>query len=383
MNQRPNLPPILFIDVAAQRRRLGGAIDAAVARVLGHCQFILGPEVQAFEAELAAFCGARHVVTCASGTDALVLSLRAMGIGPGDAVLCPSFTFCATAEVAALVGATPVFVDVDAATFNIDPNGIAPAVAAANSAGLKPKAIIPVDLFGLPAEHAATSAAPTAAGLLVLDDAAQGFGAIYQNRRLGTFGHATATSFFPAKPLGCYGDGGAVMTDDDGLAKTMRSLRVHGQGSDKYDNVRIGLASRLDTIQAAILIEKLKIFPDEIAARDGVARRYAEGLGGAVTVPLVPPGSTSVWAQYTIRIPGGRRDKLAAALKAEGIPTAIYYPIPLHRQQAYKHYPVGAGGVAVSDQLAAEVISLPMHAYLDEPTQDRVIDATRRALKII
>jgi dTDP-4-amino-4,6-dideoxygalactose transaminase len=381
MNQRPNPPPIPFIDVAAQRRRLGGAIDAAVNRVLAHCQFILGPEVRAFEAELANFCGARHAVTCASGTDALVLALRARGIGPGDAVICPSFTFCATAEVAALVGATPVFVDVDAATFNIDARGIAGAVTTAKSAGLIPKAMIPVDLFGLPADHAAVAAAAEKANLFILDDAAQAFGATFNNRRLGTFGHATATSFFPAKPLGCYGDGGAVLTDDDAMADVLRSLRMHGHGSDKYDNVRIGTASRLDTMQAAILIEKLKIFPDEVEARNRVARRYTDGLNGVVTTPTVPAGSTSVWAQYTIRVAGGRRDRLAAALKAEGIPTAIYYPIPLHRQQAYKHYPVGAGGVAVSDQLAAEVISLPMHAYLDTAVQDRIIDATHRALK--
>ena len=381
MNLRTNPPPIPFIDVAAQRRRLGAAIDDAVTRVFNHCQFILGPEVRTFESDLAAFCGARHVVTCASGTDALVLALRAMGIGAGDAVLCPSFTFCATAEVAALVGATPVFVDVDAKTFNIDANGIAGAVETARQAGLNPKAIIPVDLFGLPADHAGIRAAAAAANLLVLDDAAQSFGATCDNRRLGTFGLCTATSFFPAKPLGCYGDGGAVMTDDDGLADIMRSLRVHGQGSDKYDNVRIGLASRLDTMQAAILIEKLKIFPDEIDARNATARRYNEGLSDVAIVPAVPPGMTSVWAQYTIRVQGGRRDALAAELKAERIPTAIYYPIPLHRQQAYKQYPVGKGGVAVSDQLADEVISLPMHAYLDSPTQDRVVDATRRALK--
>jgi len=232
----------------------------------------------------------------------------------------------------------------------------------------------------LPADHAAIRAA-AAANLLVLDDAAQSFGATCDNRRLGTFGLCTATSFFPAKPLGCYGDGGAVMTDDDGLADIMRSLRVHGQGSDKYDNVRIGLASRLDTMQAAILIEKLKIFPDEIDARNAIARRYNEGLSDVAIVPAVPPGMTSVWAQYTIRVQGGRRDALAAELKAERIPTAIYYPIPLHRQQAYKQYPVGKGGVAVSDRLADEVISLPMHAYLDPPTQDRIIEATRRALK--
>jgi dTDP-4-amino-4,6-dideoxygalactose transaminase len=381
MNLRTNPPPIPFIDVAAQRRRLGSAIDEAVIRVLNHCQFILGPEVRTFESDLAAFCGARHVVTCASGTDALVLALRAMGVGPGDAVLCPSFTFCATAEVAALVGATPVFVDVDVKTFNIDAKGIAGAVEIARQVGLNPKAIIPVDLFGLPADHAAIRTAAAADNLLILDDAAQSFGATSDNRRLGTFGLCTATSFFPAKPLGCYGDGGAVMTDDDGLADAMRSLRVHGQGSDKYDNVRIGLASRLDTIQAAILIEKLKIFPDEIDPRNAIARRYNEGLSDVAIVPGVPSGMTSVWAQYTIRVQGGRRDMLAAELKAERIPTAIYYPIPLHRQQAYKQYPVGKGGVAMSDRLADEVISLPMHAYLDTSTQDRIIDAIRRVLR--
>lgn len=380
MNLRSELPMIPFIDLAAQRRRLGKAVDEAVAKVLNHCQFILGPEVRAFEAELAAFSGAKHAVTCASGTDALVLALRAFGVGPGDAVICPSFTFCATAEVAVLVGATPVYVDIDPVSFNINPAHIAGAVETAREQGLTPKVVIPVDLFGLAADHGAIAAAAKAHDLLVLDDAAQGFGATYNNRRIGTFGHATATSFFPAKPLGCYGDGGAVMTDDDKLADLMRSIRMHGQGSDRYDNVRIGLASRLDTIQAAVLSEKLKIFPEEIEARDRVARRYAEGLRDVVTVPTVPAGMTSVWAQYTIRLKPGAREAFAAALKAEGIPTAIYYPIPLHKQQAYKQYPVGKGGVAVSEAVAHEVISLPMHAYLDEATQDRIIDGVRRAV---
>jgi len=380
MNLRPSPPPIPFIDVSAQRRRLGGAIDTAVARVLAHCQFILGPEVRTFEEELAAFAGARYAVSCASGTDALVLALRARGVGEGDAVICPSFTFCATAEVAALVGATPVFVDVDAATFNIDAAGIGGGVKTAKRLGLTPKVVIPVDLFGLPADHDAVAEAARADNLFILDDAAQAFGATYKGGRLGTFGHATATSFFPAKPLGCYGDGGAVLTDDAEMAERLRSLRVHGHGNDKYDNVRIGLASRLDTIQAAILSEKLKIFPDEIEARNEVARRYAKGLGDVVAVPAVPAGSVSVWAQYTIRLRPGRREAFSAALKAEGIPTAVYYPIPLHRQQAYKHYPVGEGGVAVSERLAAEVVSLPMHAYLDQATQDRIVGAVRRAL---
>lgn len=380
MNQHAQLPTIPFIDVAAQRRRLGPAIDAALARVLAHCQFILGPEVRELESELAKFCGARHAITCASGTDALMLVLMARGIGPGDAVFCPSFTFCATAEVIALVGATPVFVDVEADTFNIDPKSLAVAFATAKRLGLKPKAVIPVDLFGLPADYDAIAAVAGTASLFVLDDAAQGFGASYKSRALGTFGHATATSFFPAKPLGCYGDGGAVFTDDEALAEAIVSLRVHGQGADKYDNIRVGLTSRLDTVQAAVLLEKLKIFPDEIAARDTVARRYAQALSDVVTVPKIPAGLTSVWAQYTIRIADGRRDRVAAALRAEGIPTAIYYPIPLHRQQAYKHFPVGEGGLAVSEKLAGEVLSLPMHAYLDEPTQARIIEAVHRAV---
>ncbi len=359
---------IPFIDVAAQRRRLGGAIDAAVARVLGHCQFILGPEVRDVRGRARRSSAARATPSPAPAAPTRwCWRCGRKGIGPGDAVICPSFTFCATAEVAALVGATPVFVDVDAAHASIStPSGIAGAIATAKRAGLTPKAIIPVDLFGLPADHDAVAAAAKAEGLFILDDAAQAFGATFNNRRLGSFGHATATSFFPAKPLGCYGDGGAVITDDDAMADMLRSLRMHGQGSDRYDNIRIGLASRLDTIQAAILIEKLKIFPDEIEARNRVARRYAEALGDvgdrAVRCRPVRPRSGRNTPSAS---PAAGATSFAAALKAEGIPTAIYYPIPLHRQQAYKHYPVGEGGVAVSDRLAAEVISLPMHAYLD------------------
>lgn len=372
--------PIPFIDVAAQRRRLGRAIDDAIARVLGHCQFILGPEVRAAEADLAAFTGARHALTCASGTDALVLPLMARGIGPGDAVICPTFTFTATAEVAALVGATPVFADVEEETFNLDPKSLERAVATARKAGLRPKAVIPVDLFGQPADFERINAVASAENLFVLDDAAQAFGATYGNRRIGTLAHATATSFFPAKPLGVYGDGGAVFTDDDELAAAMRSIRMHGEGKSQYDCVRIGMNGRFDTIQAAVLIEKLKIFPDEIAARERAARRYSAALADVATVPRVAPGSTSVWAQYTLRLPAGRREPLAAELKAQGIPTAVYYPKPVHHQDAYRHFPVAEGGAPVSERLAGEVISLPMHAYLDEPTQDRIIAAVRQAL---
>jgi dTDP-4-amino-4,6-dideoxygalactose transaminase len=382
MNQHARLDdrPIPFIDVAAQRRCLGRAIDDAVARVLAHCQFIQGPELRALEAELAAFCGARHAIGCSSGTDALRLVLMAWQIGPGDAVICPAFTFCATAEVVALLGATPVMADIAPETFNLDPASCERAVATAKRLGLRPRAVIPVDLFGLPADYDAINALAAAHGLLVLDDAAQAFGATSKGRKLGALATATATSFFPAKPLGCYGDGGAVFTDDDVLAARVKSLRVHGEGTDKYDTVRIGLTGRLDTIQAAVLLEKLKIFPEEIAARDRVAARYSAGLSDVATVPRVGNQSTSVWAQYTIRLKPGRRDGLAVALKAQGIPTAIYYAKPLHRQQAYRGFPVADGGLPVSEQLAEEVISLPMHAYLEAPVQDRIIEAVRRAL---
>lgn len=380
MNKHIAPQAVSFIDVTEQRRVLGDKIDAAVSRVLQHCQFINGPEVTEFEADLAAFTGAKHVVACASGTDALLMVLMAKGIGPGDAVICPSFTFCATGEVVALLGATPIFADVDEETFNIDMASLKSAIAVARKAGLKPKAIIPVDLFGQSADHDAIADIARAENLFVLDDAAQSFGATYKGKPLGTFGLATATSFFPAKPLGCYGDGGAIFTDDAEFAHILRSVRVHGQGTEKYDNVRIGLTARLDTIQAAILIEKLRIFPDEIVARDRVAKRYNEMLADITIVPRVAPDCTSVWAQYTIRLPDGTRDAVAAKLKAEGIPTAIYYPKPLHRQTAYQAFPVAEGGLPVSEKLSREVISLPMHAYLDDSTQDRIVEALRGAL---
>jgi len=381
MNQHLRTDPVPFIDIAAQRRRLGHSVDEAVSRVLAHCQFINGPEVAELEAVLAAFSGAEQVVTCASGTDALLMVLMAKGVGRGDAVLCPSFTFCATGEAVALTGATPVFVDVDEATFNIDVTSLKRGIAAARKLGLKPKAIIPVDLFGQSADHDAIGAIAGAEGLFVLDDAAQAFGASYKGRRLGGFGVITATSFFPAKPLGCFGDGGAIFTDDAEFAETLRSVRVHGQGSDKYDNIRLGMTGRLDTIQAAVLIEKLKIFEDEIVARNLVADRYARGLGNVVTVPHLASGSTSVWAQYTIRLPQGTdRNEFALALKAQGIPTAIYYPKSMHQQTAYRDFPVADGGLPASERLSSDVISLPMHAYLEEPTQERIIRAVRGAL---
>ncbi|HUZ33730.1 MAG TPA: DegT/DnrJ/EryC1/StrS family aminotransferase [Xanthobacteraceae bacterium] len=378
---RLNERPIPFIDVAAQRHRLGRAVDEAVGRVLAHCQFINGPEVRALETELAAFCGARHAITCSSGTDALRLVLMAWGIGPGDAVICPTFTFCATAEVVALAGATPVLADVLPDSFNLDPASCEQAVVTAKRAGLKPRAIIPVDLFGLPADHGAIAAIAAAHDLKVLDDAAQSFGATYRGRKLGTLATATATSFFPAKPLSCYGDGGAIFTDDDALASRIKSLRVHGESpNDKYDAQHIGITGRLDTIQAAVLLEKLKIFPEEIAARNVIAQRYAAGLAGVATVPRVGNESTSVWAQYTIGLAPGRRDALAAALKRDGIPTAVYYAKPLNRQAAYQGFPVAEGGLPVSERLSGEVISLPIHPYLEPRVQDHIIAAVCRGL---
>jgi dTDP-4-amino-4,6-dideoxygalactose transaminase len=382
MNQRAGIDcaPIPFVDVAAQRRRLGRSVDDAIARVLSHCQFIMGPEVGVLEAELAAFCGVGHAVSCASGTDALLLVLIAKGVGPGDAVICPSFTFTATAEVVALIGATPVFADVEEASCNLDPESLQRACATARKLGLHPKAVIPVDLFGQPADYARIAPIADTENLFVLADAAQSFGATYDNRRVGALAPATATSFFPAKPLGCYGDGGAVLTDDEELAQVMRSVRAHGEGRDKYDCVRIGLNGRLDTMQAAVLIEKLKIFPDEVVARERAARRYSAGLADVATIPAPARGSTSVWAQYTLRLAPGRRDALAASLAAQGIPTAVHYPIPLHRQRPYQRFPVADGGAPISERLAAAVISLPMHAYLDEALQDRIIAAVRHAL---
>lgn len=378
MNQHT---PVPFIDLNAQRQRLGSSVDEAVTRVLNHCQFINGPEVAKLEAELAKYCGAKHVISCASGTDALMMVLMAKNIGPGDAVLCPSFTFCATGEAVALVGASPVFVDVDETTFNISAESVKRGIITAKAAGLKPKAIIPVDLFGQPADLDAIGAIADAEGLFVLADSAQGFGSTYQGKRVGTSALATTTSFFPAKPLGCFGDGGAIFTDDDQLADTLRSIRIHGQGGDKYDNIRLGITGRLDTIQAAVLLEKLKIFDDEIVARNKVADRYARSLGNLVTVPRVAEGNTSIWACYVIRLPKGTdRDAFANALKAQGVPTAIYYAKSMHMQTAYKDYPVVDGGLPVCESLSADVISLPVHAYLDEAAQDRVIQAVRDAL---
>jgi dTDP-4-amino-4,6-dideoxygalactose transaminase len=372
--------PIPFIDLEAQRRRLGSRLEAAIGRVLAHGSYIMGPEVAELEAQLAAFCGARHAISCASGTDALALALMAKGIGPGDAVLVPAFTFVATAEPVAWLGAVPLFIDVLEDSFNLDPASLEQGVRAAVAAGLHPRAVIAVDLFGQPAAYDAVKDVCARHGLWLLADAAQSFGASCCGRRVGTLAPVTATSFFPAKPLGCCGDGGCLFTDDDSLAEAMRSLRIHGQGEDKYDNVRIGVNGRLDTLQAAILLEKLTIFADEIAARQIVAARYDEGLRDVVRVPQTVAGAISVWAQYTLRIEHGARDAVAGALRARGIPTAVYYPKPLHQQSAYRAFPIAGNGLPVAERLSQEVLSLPMHPYLEPATQARIIDALRQAL---
>ena len=369
---------IAFIDLQAQRRRLGERIEQAMQRVLDHGRMILGPEVEALEEALSAFSGAAHAVTCANGTDAITLALMAEEIGPGDAVFVPAFTFIATAEAPAQLGATPYFVDVDEISFNIEASSLEAGIEDARARGLRPRATIAVDLFGQPAAYESLRPIADRHGLVLIADAAQSFGGAIGGRRVGSFGDYTTTSFFPAKPLGGYGDGGAVLTDNADKAAVLRSLRAHGKGGDRYDNVRIGLNSRLDTLQAAILLEKLRIFEDELAARQAFAELYGEALDGQLSVPMLGKGRTSSWAQYTLRHPD--RDALMASLKRDGIPSAIYYPRPLNRQQGYLAFPVVPGGVPVADRLAGEVFSLPMHAYLGESQQDRIIESLQGAL---
>ncbi|MCF3627951.1 DegT/DnrJ/EryC1/StrS aminotransferase family protein [Thalassospiraceae bacterium LMO-SO8] len=370
--------PIAFIDLQAQRARLGDTVDRAIAKVLDHGRFIMGPEVAELETRLAEMGGAKHCVSCSSGTDSLLLVLMAWDIGPGDAVIVPAMTFASTAEVVALTGATPVFCDVLPDTFNMDPASVEGAIAVAKDNGLTLKAIIPVDLFGQPADYPAIQKIADAHGLKVMADSAQSYGGALGGKPVGSWGDATSVSFFPAKPLGCYGDGGAVLTDDGDLAARMRSLRVHGQGTNKYDNVAVGLNARLDTLQAAILLAKLDIFEDEINLRQDVAARYAEGLAGIATPPAVVDGAISAWAQYTIRV--ADRDAVAAALKEKGVPTAVYYPVALSDQPAYAHYPRAGNGTPVSQALAHDVLSLPMHPYLDAATQDRILAALKEAV---
>jgi UDP-2-acetamido-2-deoxy-ribo-hexuluronate aminotransferase len=377
-----------FIDLLAQRRRLGTRIDDAILSVVNSGAYIMGPQVQAFEGALAEFGQAKYALSCANGTDALVLPLMAWHIRTGDAVFCPSFTFAATGEVVPWLGATPVFVDIDPVTYNLDLSHLEASIQAVLAEGkLTPKVIIAVDLFGQPANYPAISSIAKKYGLKLIADSAQGFGSTLEGHHPIHWADVATTSFFPAKPLGCYGDGGAVLTDDYNLWEVMDSLRVHGKATKsdlstqsfehdpKYLNIRIGMNSRLDTIQAAILLEKLAIFSEEIDTRNRIAARYNELLGGYVSVPTLIEGAVSTWAQYTIELPN--RDGFAAFARTRGVPTAAYYPIPIHMQKVYSRFPVGPNGLPVTESKAGAVISLPMHPYLDESTQDYIVETVR------
>lgn len=377
MSQEPKPAIPAFIDLAAQRAKLGDGVERAIANILDHGQFILGPEVDELERRLETFCGANHCITCANGTDALLLALLAEGIGKGDAVFVPAFTFVATVEVALLAGATPVFVDVGD-MFNMDIGSLKSAIEAAKMRGLRPACVIAVDLYGQPADYGAIGAIAAQHGLLTIADAAQSFGASLNGGKVGTLADYTATSFYPSKPLGGYGDGGAIFTDDEARAARLRALRNHGKGPDMTEIEYLGMNSRLDSIQAAILLEKLRLFPDEIPARQQRAERYNAGLEEVAAVPRLMPGATSVWAQYTIVTE--QRDALAKACRAAGVPTAIHYAHALNRLSPYKDMPIAPGGVPKAEWLAERVISLPMHPYLGAEAQDYIIETVRAAL---
>ena len=365
-----------FIDLAAQRARLGSALDEAIGAVVQGGRYILGPDVAAFEERLADYLGVKHVIGCASGTDALQIPLMAWGVGPGDAVFVPSFTFASTAEVVALLGAEPVFVDIDPELYLMDPRSLEAAIEMVVAEGrLTPRVVVPVDLFGMVADYDAIGRIAGAHGLKVISDAAQATGAKRDGTFCGAFGDVASTSFYPAKPLGCYGDGGAVMTDDDDLAAIMRSVAFHGKGESQYDNVRVGLTSRLDTIQAAVLNLKLGILEEEMAARQTVAETYHRGLRDVVKASRSPDGMRPAWAQYAIE--STDRDGLKAHLGECGIPSVVYYVKPLHRQVAYRDYPVAPGGLPVTDAKPSTILCLPMHPYLSSDDQERVISGVR------
>jgi len=386
-----------FINLGAQQKRIRDKIDANVKAVLDHGQYIMGPEIKKLEAKLADYVGTKHAIACASGTDALLMALMAYGVGPGDAVFTTPFTFIATAEVISLLGATPVFVDIDPKTYNIDPARLEQAIQAikandpsihplpitpdlvprtSNPLPLRPRGIIPVDLFGLPADYDAIEKIAGDHGLFVIEDAAQSFGAEYKGKKACSFGKIGCTSFFPAKPLGCYGDGGMCFTDNDDLAAILDSIRVHGKGSHKYDNARIGINGRIDTLQAAILLAKFSIFPEEIELRQVVANRYTSLLASEATpaTPFIPAGYKSAWAQYSILARSeAERTELMEKLKAAGIPTAIYYPKPLHLQTAFADLGYKPGAFPISEDAASRIFSLPMHPYLVEYDQEQII----------
>lgn len=377
LEQPDKFRSIAFNDISAQQDLIRPQLEHNIHTVLRHGQYIMGPEVRELETDLAKFTGVKHAVTCSSGTDALLLGLMAYDVGPGDAVFTTAFTFIATAEVISLLGATPVFVDIDEKTFNIDPFRLEEAVQKIKQEGkLTPRGVIPVDLFGLPADYDAINILSEKYSLFVLEDAAQGFGGVYKGKRAGTLGHVAAISFFPAKPLGCYGDGGALFTNDDTLAEIFNSLRFHGKGHEKYDNVRIGVNARLDTLQAAILRPKLAVFADELLARQRISKRYSTKLDGMVETPYIPEGLVSAWAQYSILL--DERNNLQAELHKANIPSGVYYPKPLHMQTAFNNLGYQQGDFPRAERAARRILSLPIHPYLRNQEMDQVIDVIQK-----
>ncbi len=375
-----------FIDLKKQYEAIQPMIQKRINTVLQHGKFIMGPEITELEKQLASYVGCKYSVSCSNGTDALLLSLMAYEIGPGDAVFTAPFTFIATAEVICLLGATPIFVDIDEDTFNIDPQKLRECIKGVQEGTIRaqgipenliPRGIITVDLFGLPAEYDQINQIAKENKLFVLEDAAQSFGGAYKGKIAGNLADIAATSFFPAKPLGCYGDGGAIFTNNETLAEKIRSMREHGKGSHKYDNVRIGINGRLDTLQAAILLAKFEIFSDELKRRQEVAARYSDALIDVIKIPRVPDGFRSAWAQYSVV--SDRRAHFMDKLKESGIPTAIYYPRPLHMQTAFSHLGYSTGEFPVSEYLSERIFSLPMHPYLDPDSQNKIVTAMKEA----
>ena len=364
-----------FIDLKAQQRRIRASLEQRITKVMDHGAYIMGPEIAELEEKLSKYVGVKHCIVCASGTDALLMPLMSYDVRPGDVIFTSPFTFIATAEVVALLGASVVFVDIDPRTYNIDPVKLDEAIQkfVKNSSGKKVRGIIPVDLFGQTADYDPIETTAKKYGLFVLQDAAQSFGGTYKGRKAGSSGHVGATSFFPAKPLGCYGDGGAIFCNDDAMMQKLRSIRVHGQGSDKYNNIRIGINGRLDTMQAAVLLAKMEIFDEEIGLRNKVASRYSDKLNGHVTTPFVHPDCVSVWAQYSILAEG--RDEMLKKLKSKGVPTAVYYPKPLHLQDAFRDLGYKRGDFPISERIADSIFSIPMHPYLSAEDQDYIINA--------
>ena len=364
-----------FIDLKAQQSKIRAKIDKRIKSVLDHGKYIMGPEVYELEERLCEYVDMKYCISCSSGTDALLIPLMAYGIGPGDAVITTPFTYIATAEVIMLLGAEPIFVDVYESTFNLNPDGIKNAIQDAENKGLNVKAIMPVDLFGLPARYRLINEVAKKYNLIVIEDAAQGFGGQVKGKKAGSFGDVASTSFFPAKPLGCYGDGGAIFCNDLDLANKMRSIRVHGSGSDKYENIRIGINGRLDTFQAAILLEKLSIFNDELIFRNKVADYYSNNISSGITKPFIPENYLSSWAQYSL-LPKAEseRSQIMSVLSNANIPSMIYYKLPLHLQAVMKNLGYKEGDFPVSESISNKIFSIPMHPYLDKEKQDRIIE---------